>query len=192
LVLAQTGWHVRGRSAFADNDIDFAILGEPTNHCYGQQRYFVVRRKFAPLMQVDPPCRSVSYDALQLGLMVLPSLASHLAHHASFVADCRYKQALSAATIGRAPSLVADLLVVAEKERRADRRYAIASRFRHLHRSTGFPVIYGSTNCPPGGKFSILYEVPLRSPVVWFWYHAPGGSSPRIAKSISLSAAFCD
>ena len=28
ICLSDTGWHVRGRSAFADNDIDFAILGE--------------------------------------------------------------------------------------------------------------------------------------------------------------------
>jgi hypothetical protein len=74
----------------------------------------------------------------------------------------------------------------------ADQRAFPSHRVSVIYRSTGFPVIYGSTNCPLGGKFSILYEVPLRSPVVWFWYHAPGGSSPRIAKSISLSAAFCD
>jgi SAM domain (Sterile alpha motif) len=29
--MGQTGRHIRGRSAFADNDIDFAILGELTD-----------------------------------------------------------------------------------------------------------------------------------------------------------------
>ena len=60
---------------------------------------------------------------------------------------------------------------------RRSARLSIASRFRHLQ--INWLPRHLRINCPPGGKFSILYEVPLRSPVVWFWYHARGCPVPR-------------